>query len=224
MTVLAKGAGVHEQVFVQRNQRYTIVIPDSYTGTEATPLIVVLHWGGIVTPFYGKSILSYLAEPALRKLDAILVAPDCQHCDWANPHSESDINALLEHLRDNYNIAANKTVLIGYSKGGMGTWYMAARNQTEFAAAIPMAGHPQPDSANVRWEMPLYIIHGHRDTVVPFGQTAMVVKQLRKKGIAVEFVLLDNVTHYETEQFVQPLRAAVPWIRKVWAKKQMMEK
>jgi len=224
MTALARGAGVHEQILAQRDQRYTIAIPNSYTGSDATPLIVVLHWGGIVTPFYGKSILAYLAKPALRELDAIIVAPDCQHGDWTNPQSESDINALLEHLRDNYNIAANKTVLTGYSKGGMGTWYLAARNQTRFAAAIPMAGYPQPDSADVGWEIPLYAIHGRQDEIVPFEQTAQVVDQLREKGVAIEFVLLDGVTHYETDRFVQPLRAAVPWIRKVWAKKQMMEK
>ncbi len=219
MTIPARGAGVHEQILAHRGQHYTIAIPDSYTDAGVTPLIVVLHWGGEMTPFFGKSILAYLAEPALRELGAILVAPDCQHGDWTNPQSESEINALLEHLRDNYNIAVNKTVLTGYSKGGMGTWYLAARNQIEFAAAIPMAGHPQPDSADVRWEIPLYVIHSRRDEIVPYEQTAQVVDQLREKGVAVEFVSLDGVTHYETDRFVQPLRAALPWIRKVWAEK-----
>ncbi len=219
MTALAKGAGVHEQVLPRRNQRYTIAIPASYTGEDATPLILVLHWGGVVTPFYGKSILAYLAEPALRELDAIVVAPDCQHGDWTNPQAESEIHALLEYLADNYNVATDKTVLMGYSKGGMGTWYLAARNQVKFAAAIPMAGYPQPDSANVHWEIPLYVIHSRRDEIVPFEQTAQVVDQLREQGVAVEFVLLDDVTHYDTGQFVKPLRAAVPWIKNVWAEK-----
>ena len=220
MTVLAKGVGVHEQILPHRNQRYTIAVPDGYTGEEATPLVLVLHWGGVVTPFYGKSILVYLAEPALRELGAIVVAPDCQHGDWTNPQSESEIHALLEYLGDNYNVASGKTVLTGYSKGGMGTWYLAARNQDRFAAAIPMAGRPQPDSAKAHWEIPLYVIHSRRDEIMPFEQTTQVVEQLRERGVAVEFALLDGVTHYETDRFVVPLRATVPWIRNVWAEKE----
>lgn len=104
----------------------------------------------------------------------------------------------------------------GYSLGGSGTWYLAARNQFRFAAAIPMAGWPQPDSADVRWEIPLYVIHSRQDEVVPFEQTAKVVRQLEDRAVAVQCMWLQNVTHYETGYFVEPLRATAPWIRKVW--------
>ncbi len=209
-------AGIHEQVLAHRNQRYTIAVPEGYAD-DAVPLIVVLHWGGVVTPFYGKSILAYLAEPALRELGAMMVAPDCQHGDWTNPQSEAEVVALLEYLQEHYHIDADKTMVTGYSKGGMGTWYLAARNQDRFAAALPMAGYPQPDSADVPWEIPLYVIHSRRDEVIPFEPTERVVTQLKDKGAAVEFVPLEDVTHYETDRFVHPLQAAVPWIRKVWA-------
>jgi predicted peptidase len=203
----------------RRNQRYTIAIPDGYTDEEAAPLVVVLHWGGIVTPFYGKSILVYLAEPALRELGAIMVAPDCLHKDWTNPQSEAEIDELLEYLQNGYNIDADKMLITGYSKGGVGTWYLAARNQDKFAAAIPMAGQPQPDSANVEWEIPLYVIHSRRDEIMPFEQTERVVGQLRDRGVAVEFVLLKDMTHYETDRFIRPLQATVSWVRKVWAER-----
>jgi predicted peptidase len=100
--------GVHEQIFSRRGQRYTIAIPGSYAGGNVVPLVVVLHWGGVVTPFYGKSILAYLVEPAWRELGAIIVAPDCVHGDWTNPQSESEIIALLEYLQDSYNIDADR--------------------------------------------------------------------------------------------------------------------
>ncbi|MCP4542116.1 MAG: prolyl oligopeptidase family serine peptidase [Chloroflexi bacterium] len=214
MTILKPG--IHEQILSSRGQRYTLAIPDGYTG-DAVPLIIVLHWGGVVTPFFGKSILTYLVEPALRELGAIMVAPDCVHRDWTNPQSESQVIALLEYLQEHYNIDADRTIITGYSKGGMGTWYLAARNQDKFAAAVLMAGYPQPDSADVEWEIPLYIVHSRRDEVVPFEPTERLVAQLKDKGVAVEFVVLKDVTHYETGRFVQPLRAAVPWIKKVWS-------
>jgi hypothetical protein len=46
--------------------------------------------------------------------------------------------------------------------------------------------------------------------------TGLGAFELKDKGVAVELVLLDGITHYETERFVEPLRAAVPWIRSVW--------
>jgi len=218
MKALARTPGIHEQTFLPHDQRYTIAIPRMYTGAEATPLVVALHYGGPVTPFYGKGILAGLVEPAWRELGAIVVAPDCQHTNWTNPQSEAEIIALLEYLQAHYAIDARKTVLTGYSLGGSGTWYLAARHQDKFAAAVPMAGWPQPDSADVEWKIPLYVIHSRQDELVPHEQTERVVYQLKDRGVAVDLVLLDGITHYETERFVKPLRAAVPWIRRVWEK------
>ncbi len=215
----AKTTGIYEQIFARRDQRYTIAIPASYTDASPSPLILALHWGGIVTPFYGKSILMGLVEPALRELGAIIVAPDCQHEDWGNPASEKEITALLDHLQDNYNVDDRKILLTGYSKGGIGTWYLAARHQTKFAAAIPMAAPPQPDSASVDWTIPLYVIHSRADEHFGFEQTEQVVRQLESKGAAIEFVLLDDVSHYDAEGFVQPLKATIAWVKAAWAER-----
>jgi len=217
MTIVAKIAGIHEQILARRNQRYTIAIPAGYADEKPTPLVLALHYGGPVTPFYGSGILVGLVEPALRELGAIIVAPDCQHGDWANLDSELEIVELLKYLQAHYAIDARKTALTGYSLGGAGTWYVAARNQEKFAAAMPMAGWPQPDSAEVEWKIPLYVIHSRADQVVPFDQTELVVRQLKERGAAVQSVLLEGITHYETEYFVAPLQAAAPWIGKVWA-------
>ena len=208
---------IHERIFSRRNQRYAIAIPESYREGQATPLVVALHYGGTVTSFYGAGILAGLIEPALRELEVIIVAPDCQHGNWTNPQSEAEIIELLDCLQRNYSIDARKTLITGYSLGGAGTWYIAARHQDKFAAAIPMAAHPQPDSADIEWEIPLYVIHSRMDEIVPFEETARVVKRLKDKGASVEFVLLDDITHFETERFVATLRAAVHWIRKAWA-------
>ena len=68
--------GYHELTLPDAGRRYTLVIPAGYTGQEAVPLVVSLHYGGGGTPFYGRGLLESLIEPALRELGAILVAPD----------------------------------------------------------------------------------------------------------------------------------------------------
>jgi predicted peptidase len=207
---------IQERVLQPGDRRYTIAIPKGYTTNQAVPFILALHFGGVVTPFYGKLILSGLVEPALRELRAIIVAPDCTATDWTHPRSEADVLQLLAHIQDNYAIDQKRTLITGYSKGGIGTWYLAAKHQGRFAAALIMAGFPPADVVDVQWKIPLYVIHSRQDEVIPLDPTETAVKELRAKGVSVELVVLDGITHYENNRFVKPLRAAVPWIEKVW--------
>lgn len=208
--------GVHRQ---QRpaGGRYTVAIPEGYTAGRPVPLVVILHWGGPVTPYYGESILVGLAEPALRPLQAIMVAPDCRAGDWANPQSQADVLELMDYLQDTYHIDGRRTLLTGYSKGGIGTWYLAARHQERFVAALPMAARPPAGTTDARWQIPLYVIHSRQDELFPPEPTERVVKELRAQGVSIELVMLDGVTHYETGRYLQPLKAAIPWIESVWA-------
>ena len=109
------------------------------------PLILALHYGGHGAPYYGKDILTGLVEPALREVEAIIVAPDCTGDDWTDAQSEEDVIALLDHVQGAYNIDPQRILVTGYSMGGIGTWHLAARHQDRFTAALVMAGVPPPD-------------------------------------------------------------------------------
>ena len=197
-------------------QRFTLVIPGPYDSSISVPLIIVLHYGyagRMPTPFYGRELLQGVVEPAWQELGAIMAAPDCQHANWANPKSEAAVLELIRHLQKEYQIAADKIVLTGYSLSGMGTWYLAARNQQVFAAAVPMAGSPQPDSADVDWQIPLYILHGQQDELIPFEQTTELVAKLQARQVEITLELLDGVTHYEKCRFMRPLRNILPWLQ-----------
>jgi len=208
--------GIHTLTYQERLQRYALSIPAGYSGDSPVPLVVALHWGGVVTPFYSQSFLEGLILPALSELGALIVAPDCQHSVWTNPHSESEVLALIEHLNKSFNIDTDQIALTGYSKGGMGVWYLAARNQETFSAAIPVAGMPQPDSLKVDWRIPLYVIHSWSDEVVPIHPTVGAVKELQGRGVAVELVTLEGLPHYQTDGYIPHLRQVVPWLWKVW--------
>jgi predicted peptidase len=207
---------VREEVLAPGGQRYTISIPDGYQPTRPVPLVLALHYGGTVTPYYGKPFLENLVEPALRKLGAIIVAPDCTAGSWTDPRAEADVLALLDHVEKTWAIDPSRTLITGYSMGGMGTWALAARHQDRFAAAVIVAGRPQPEIADVAWRIPLYVVHGKEDEVVPLKPTADMVKVLKAKGVKVEFVAVDGLTHYQVPAFVPYLRDAVPWIKKAW--------
>jgi predicted peptidase len=212
----AQTPGVHEQLLPPDDLRYTIAIPEEYDGERPHPLILALHYGGPVTPFYGKGFLVSLVEPALRELGAIIVAPDSAAGDWANPSSEANVLALLDAIQATYHIDQRQTLITGYSMGGMGTWYLAARHQERFAAALPVSGQPQADSADFDWKIPIYAINSEDDEIIPLTETERTIRQLEDKGADVQLVVLEGIDHYEVHRFVEPLRAAIPWIQAAW--------
>lgn len=207
---------IEERVLPDGEQRYTIAIPTDYIDEKPVPLVLALHFGGTVTPFYGRIILEGLIEPALQGLGAIIIAPDCPTNSWTDDHSEIGVLALLDHINEHYSIDPDKVLITGYSMGGNGAWHLAARNQDRFSAAVIMAGWPPPGIEEIDWGMPLYIIHSRQDELVPLEPTEVAVDALKAKGVSLEFVVLDSITHFETYLFVDPLREAISWIEDVW--------
>ncbi len=201
--------GIYE-IELDPSHRYTLSIPEGYTGKESLPLVLALHYGGHGAPFYGRHILTDMVKPALDELNSIIVSPDCPSSDWTQPESEAFVLELLDQLETEYN--ESKVLVTGYSMGGMGTWHLAASHPERFAAAVVMAGLPPDNVAEIEWEVPLFIIHGRNDEVLPIQPTLDAVEELQSLGVELEFQTLEGVTHYQTNLFVAELKATIPWI------------
>ena len=221
--VVAGGAAAHlapstirEEVLQPGALRVTFAIPAGYTGATPVPLVVALHFAGKVTPFFGKEYLTALVEPGLRELGAVIVAPDCRGRDWTDPVSEADVLELVDEAMRAYRIDPARVLLTGYSMGAMGTWYLAARHQDRFSAALVVSGLPPAGAAELDWRIPLYVIHSRDDERLLLKPTADVVKQLAANGRNVRLVVVDGLTHYQVPGFVPYLRAAVPWLKRAW--------
>lgn len=213
---LDEQATIQEKVLPSGEQRYTIAVPAGYSGNQPVPLVLALHFGGEVTPFYGRTILEELIEPALRELGAIIIAPDCPTNSWTDPQSEKAVLELLAYVEKNYAVDVQRRLITGYSMGGAGTWYLAARNPDRFSAAVVMAGWPPQEIEDVEWKIPLVIIHSRQDEIVPLQPTEYFSNTLQEKGVPVKLVVLDGITHYEMFRFVEPLRTTISWVESVW--------
>jgi predicted peptidase len=197
---------------------YTIAVPYTYTGEESLPLVLALHYGGHGTPYFGEGVLTGLVEPALRELGAIIVAPDCTGASWTDPQSVADAFTVLDHVIDGLNVDLERTLVTGYSMGGIGAWHFAAHHPERFRAAVVMAGWPAEGSLDVDWQVPLYAIHSRQDEIVPLEPTEAAVAELLSRGASVELVTISGITHYQTSRFVDPLQDAIPWILEAWAR------
>jgi len=161
-----------------------------------------------------------LVEPALRELGAIIVAPDCPAPArrWSEPGSDRAVMELLDHVRSEHAVDPEKILVTGFSLGGHGSWFMASEHPNVFSAAVPMAGWAPPEWLEKIGEIPLYVIHARGDEVVPFAAAEEAVATVRAKGGAVELVVVEELTHYDTARYVTYLRDAVPWIQSVWSR------
>jgi len=216
-----KKAGIHEEALSLENGktlRYTLSIPDAYS-QQPVPLVLALHYSRTVTPYYGRGILAFLVEPALRELTPIIVAPDCPARGWDNAVSEDAVMELVNYIKENYHIDHRRVVVTGFSMGGIGTWYLAGKYPDIFSAAIPIAGATDADTTARIGNTPLYVIHSRVDRVLPIAATEKTVADLRAKGKTVKFVVLEDIDHYNTSGFTDALKGAVPWLKQVLGKK-----
>jgi predicted peptidase len=163
-------------------------------------------------------MLEDLIEPALRDLDAVIVAPDCPSSSWTTKESEDAVLALLDFVSETYGTDPHRVVVTGYSMGGFGTWHLVSRHPGRFSAAIPMAGAPRAADLEAVARTPLYVIHSRIDEVVPLAPTREAVARLKDAGARAELVLVD-APHYHTVLFEPYLEKAAEWLREIWKEK-----
>ncbi|MBN1425335.1 dienelactone hydrolase family protein [Candidatus Fermentibacteria bacterium] len=207
---------IREETLPNNGGRYTISIPKGYASGKPVPLVVALHYGGTVTPYFSRPFLTELIEPGLRTLGAIIVAPDCRHGRWTSPEAETSVLALRDYVQSLWTIDPRRTLITGYSMGGTGAWTIASRHQDRFTAALILAGRPQEDSGAVPWRIPVYVIHSRNDEVMPVKPTADVVGLIQEQGARIKLVVIDGASHYDVGAFTRHLHEAVPWIQRAW--------
>ena len=223
--------------------RYAISVPAIPSGARV-PLIVALHGrpnSQTVPPFYGARTMEALVAPALEPLGAVIVAPDAPRNNWTDPAAERAVLDLVADVLDRYPVDPQRTLLMGFSMGGVGTWYLARRHPRAFRAALPMASFPliRPTPINrsgltAAWaemdadtagswtlpfrEVPVYAIHSREDDSVPFASDSALVSRILSRGGQVEFVALDGLKHGPVSDYRPALAAAIPWILRQWAR------
>lgn len=214
-------SGIHALSFEAPDGRtvlYAVSVPKGYDAQHPAPLVLVLHPGGPRTRYYGASFMRQMVEPALNGLGAVMVAPDCPTVSWTDPGAEQAVMALLGRTLDSYAIDRRRVLVTGYSLGGRGTWFMAARHADLFTAAIPMAAAIGDESVDRLGTIPTFIIHSRDDEVVPFAPAERTARQLAALGRHVRFEALAGLGHFEMGRYVEALREAGRWIEGQWAR------
>ncbi|MGE0709927.1 MAG: alpha/beta hydrolase-fold protein [Planctomycetota bacterium] len=131
---------------------------------------------------------------------------------WSYRESSFPLAALRLVERD-FPVDTDHVVLIGYSMGGFGTWNLGLRFHDRFAGAAPMAGGISRQEyvpvgkdqrsrfllGNARM-LPLFVLHGGQDEVVPVSFDRWSRDQLSAAGLPFIYEEVPDGKHVMKEQ------------------------
>jgi len=103
--------------------------------------------------------------------------------------------AAADHVLRTEQADPERLYLVGYSMGAFGAWALAAKHPGRFAAVVPIAGGGDPERTGRLDSLPIRVIHGDADSVVPIEESRRMVEALRQRGGKPLFDELRGVGH-----------------------------
>lgn len=201
--------GLHRELVSvgEKKGEYFVYIPSSYDIDRPWPIVLALH--GVGGSGYGQ-VMTWLKSSAHNE-EFIFVAPTYGSGLWWNEEPERLVLSVLDKVKQDYHVDTNRVYLTGFSSGGHGVWYFALRYPSIFAAISPIAAEcPLPYLLENLEHVPVYIIHGSRDTVIPVEAARDASSRLEKLNYKVVYKEFSELKH----QFpVNAIAKVLDWFR-----------
>jgi hypothetical protein len=184
---------------------YTLDVPEGYDPVHKYQVRVQLH-GGV-----GRIETNVPPRPGsngrLAGAEQIYVMPYAwKDAPWWSGRQIQNLSAILDRVKRTYNVDENRVVLSGVSDGGTGTYYVAMRDTTPFAAFVPLNGfimvleNEMLDTdgdlfpGNLR-NKPFFIVNGGRDPMYPTSLVDRYVDHLKTGGVDLVYQPQPNAAH-----------------------------
>jgi len=159
---------------------YFLTVPESYSADEPLPLLLVFH--GYTSS--ASNIRRYSGFDALAEQENFIVVypqgtllEDNTHWNvggWTLKSSADDVGfveALLDHLTEEYAIDTDRIYTTGMSNGGYMSFLLACQVSDRIAAIASVTGSMTPQTYNKcdpERPMPVLQFHGTTDPTVPY--------------------------------------------------------
>lgn len=182
------------EIVQKKELAYALHIPANTK--EKKPLLLFLHGSGEkgidieLVKVHGP--FKYLKT---NELDAYVLAPQCPENDYWDTEV---LYHLIDKIKKENNIDANRIYLTGLSMGGWGAWNLAVAHPETFAALVPIAGFvdrlPLMDNCNLA-SIPIKIFHGLLDDVVDVNYAVAIYKKLKACNGNVSLTVFEDAGH-----------------------------
>lgn len=164
------------------------------------PLLLFLH-GKSLSGTDLKKVKRYGVLRAIekgREIPAIVVAPQLVSGSW----KPDKVLELIEYLKQNYAIDAQRIYLCGMSLGGYGTLHFAGKYPEKITAAVAICGGGNEKDGCKLATIPLWLQHGDLDKLVPIKESQKMYDAIKKCDINadVTFTTIKGANHSNVER------------------------
>ncbi len=186
---------------------YLTYLPKNFPeGQEKYPLMLFLHGAGERGD--DLELVKRHGPPQLiengQDMPFIVIAPQCPKKQWW-PMKNTELLQLIESVKEKYPVDVNRIYCTGLSMGGFGTWSLAIERPDLFAAIAPICGGGDSTKVCAIKDVPTWVFHGAKDTVVPIEKSQVMVDSLQACGGNVKFTIYPDATHNSwTETYDNP--------------------
>ena len=174
---------------------YWLVVPDHYDPAKRYKVRIQLH-GGVMRP---ESELRGGGRVQLPGDEQLYILPSgWNERPWWSDAQVASLHAILEDVKHEYNVDENQVFVSGVSDGGTGTYYVAMRDTTPYAAFLPLNGYllvlrsPQLDIRgdlflnNLR-NKPFFLVNGGKDPLYPTAIVEPTIGHLSRGGVSIVY-------------------------------------
>ena len=167
--------------------------------TDKMPLIVFLH-GKSLSGTNIDRVKRYGALKGVEKgldIPAYLVAPQLPSGPW----SAVKVDEIVDYMIKTYNIDEDRIYVTGMSLGSYGTMKYVGEYPDRVAAAISICGGGDVNDACNLAQVPIKVIHGDKDFIVPLSESQKIVNAVKKcdKQAPIELQVVKGGNHGSVE-------------------------
>ncbi|MBI2424275.1 MAG: prolyl oligopeptidase family serine peptidase [Candidatus Hydrogenedentes bacterium] len=172
---------------------YWVMLPDGYeTSQENWPLLLWLHGAGAHDDM--EEIFEY-GPPEMklkgRNFPFILLAPQLP----ADVHWDPDsVHLLLQDVISRHRVDRDRVWIMGYSRGGFGTWEVACSYPDTFSAVVAISARAMVAIERIR-HAGIWIFAGELDTGVPTDESRNMYQELKSVDADVQMTIFEGVGH-----------------------------
>jgi len=116
--------------------------------------------------------------------------------------SEKDVMNVLDMIRKEFNVDENRTYLMGHSMGGAGSIYLGVKYASIWAAVgaeapatAPAGLTPDNYSLEPAKNIPMIIVQGDMDTLVPVAGTRLWIDKMQELKMTYQYVEVPGGDH-----------------------------